>query len=297
MGIDLTPLFRLGAAAGKVVPDVPARLIADGIGGLISVPPGERKRLVGLHQQRAAAQPLTERQVAEATRDTFRSCARYWADAFRLPSMSTAQVAAGFSAEGIEQIERSLADGIGPILALPHLGGWEWAAAYLTRVRKWPVAAVVERLDSPELFEWFVQFRESLGIRVIPLDERALGACSKAVANGEVLCLLCDRDIGGSGIPVEFFGEETTLPPGPAAISIRSGAPLLPTVAYYDGYRVRGLVTQAIDTERQGRLRDDVARVTQSLALRLEELIRIAPTQWHLMQPNWPSDHKVDEPS
>jgi len=33
-----------------------------------------------------------------------------------------------------------------------------------------------------------------------------------------------------------------------------------------------------------------VARVTQLVADDLERLIRRAPQQWHLFQPNWPSD-------
>jgi KDO2-lipid IV(A) lauroyltransferase len=41
---------------------------------------------------------------------------------------------------------------------------------------------------------------------------------------------------------------------------------------------------------RSKRFRDDVNRVTQDLAVRLEELIRRAPSQWHMFQPNWPSD-------
>jgi phosphatidylinositol dimannoside acyltransferase len=47
--------------------------------------------------------------------------------------------------------------------------------------------------------------------------------------------------------------------------------------------------------ERTGRLRDDVARATQLLAYELEALIRHAPEQWHLMQPNWPSDFAFAE--
>ena len=46
----------------------------------------------------------------------------------------------------------------------------------------------------------------------------------------------------------------------------------------------------ALDATRQGRLRDDVQRVTQDLAHALEDLISRAPEQWHLLQPNWPSD-------
>jgi KDO2-lipid IV(A) lauroyltransferase len=62
---------------------------------------------------------------------------------------------------------------------------------------------------------------------------------------------------------------------------------------YFEGDGHRGVVRPPIDTTRQGKLRDDVARITQVLAHELEELIRLAPEQWHLLQPNWPSDHAV----
>jgi KDO2-lipid IV(A) lauroyltransferase len=106
-----------------------------------------------------------------------------------------------------------------------------------------------------------------------------------------VLCLLSDRDINGGGIPVEFFGETTTLPGGPATLALRSGAPLLPAAVYYQGGGLHeARVLPALDTARQGSFRADVARVTQDLAHGLEVLIRRAPEQWHLLQPNWPSD-------
>ena len=105
------------------------------------------------------------------------------------------------------------------------------------------------------------------------------------------MCLLCDRDISGDGIPVRFFGEQTTLPAGPALLSLRSGAPLLPVGIYFRPGAGHGAqILEPLATGRQARTRDDVARVTQQLADRFEELIRAAPDQWLLMQPNWPSD-------
>ena len=52
------------------------------------------------------------------------------------------------------------------------------------------------------------------------------------------------------------------------------------------------MVRPALDTSRTpgASLKEDVARVTQLMAAELEALIRRAPEQWHLMQPNWPSD-------
>ena len=98
-------------------------------------------------------------------------------------------------------------------------------------------------------------------------------------------------------MPVEFFGEVTTLPAGPAMLSLRTGAPIIPAAVYftnrYNGHHA--LCMRPLRPQRLGNLREDVARVTQRLAEDLEYLIRRAPEQWHLFQPNWPSDPGYDD--
>jgi KDO2-lipid IV(A) lauroyltransferase len=150
-----------------------------------------------------------------------------------------------------------------------------------------------EALDPPELFEWFVDLRQRLGMTVVPLGPSAAGAVMRALRNNEVVCLLCDRDLERTGVEVEFFGERTTLPAGPAMLGLRTGAPILPTGVYftprYNGHHA--IVRPPVPAQRiADSLRDDVSRVTQSLARELELLIRRHPEQWHLFQPNWPSD-------
>ncbi|MEC8920864.1 MAG: hypothetical protein VYD63_07655, partial [Actinomycetota bacterium] len=90
-----------------------------------------------------------------------------------------------------------------------------------------------------------------------------------------------------------FFGEQTTLPAGPATLALRTGAALLPIAVYDRPDGCHGVVRPAVPAERQGRFRDDVTRVTQHLASEMEVLIARAPEQWHLLQPNWPSDRMV----
>jgi len=106
--------------------------------------------------------------------------------------------------------------------------------------------------------------------------------------------LLADRDLVGNGVEVEFFGEKTTLPAGPALLALRSGAPLM-TCAIYQ--RPRGqyhaVLQPPLDSTRTGRLRKDVQRLTEEMARSLEGLVRLAPEQWHLFQPNWPSDREL----
>ena len=134
--------------------------------------------------------------------------------------------------------------------------------------------------------------RSRLGMNVVPLGDGAAREVLGALGRNHIVCLLCDRDIQRNGVEVEFFGERTTLPPGPAMLSLRTGAPVVPTAIYFDGDGHRAVVEPPLDIGRSGDgLRADVARVTQQIAHALERLISAAPEQWHLLQPNWPSDH------
>ncbi len=231
------------------------------------------------------ARPFAGRWTGRSTRTP-----RYWVESFRIPTLSNVEIAAHFTHEGLGNLRKGIADGTGVILALPHLGGWEWAGRWIADCGI-PITVIVEPLEPPELFEWFADFRRSLGMDVVPLGPGAASAAIKAVKSNGVLCLLCDRDIGGGGVEVEFFGERTKLPAGPATLGLRTGAPVLPTAVFFrpDGGHL-GKVGEPLDMTRHGSMAEDIASITQQLAHRLEDLIRIDPEQWHLLQPNWPSD-------
>ena len=154
-----------------------------------------------------------------------------------------------------------------------------------------PVTVVVEPLEPPALFEFFVEFRRELGMNIVPLGPDAGREILGALKANHIVCLLADRDIVGDGIELEFFGEITTIPAGPATLALRTGASLITCAVYFEGRSGhRAVVDPPLDVTRQGRLRDDVRRITIEVGRRLERLIRRAPQQWHLQQPNWPSD-------
>ena len=92
------------------------------------------------------------------------------------------------------------------ILALPHLGGWEWAGRWLVDLGH-GLTVVVERLDPPELFDWFADLRGKLGMKVVALGPSAGREVIAALHRNDIVCLLCDRDIQRNGVEVEFFGE------------------------------------------------------------------------------------------
>jgi KDO2-lipid IV(A) lauroyltransferase len=216
---------------------------------------------------------------------------RYYTESFRLPNLSKKHVDRCFSVDGFHHIEEALEVGNGAILALPHLGGWEWAGRWMAD-RGHRMTVIVEPLNPPELFEWFTQLRSDLGMNVVPLGPAAAPAILGALKRNEIVCLLSDRDIQGGGIEVDFFGEKTTLPAGPAMLGIRANTAVLPVATYFtnavDGHHA--VIRPPLPLDREGKLRAAITAGTQALAVELEGLIRRAPEQWHLFQPNWPSD-------
>lgn len=216
------------------------------------------------------------------------SYGRYWAEGAKLPAIGRAEVVRRFViAEGREHLDEARERGRGVILALPHVGSWEWGGSFLDALGM-GMTAVAEALDPPELFEWFRAKRESIGIKVQPLDERAGTVLLTTLRDGGVTGLLCDRDLQGNGVEVSFFGERVTLPGGPATLALRTGATLLAAACYSGpGRDHHAVVSAPIEARRGERLREDVVRVTQAVADELEGLIRRAPEQWHVLQPRF----------
>jgi phosphatidylinositol dimannoside acyltransferase len=232
----------------------------------------------------------TDTEVIErATAAVFANYARYWYEMFRLGPRSGAELQASFGVRGGEHLDAALAEGRGVILALPHLGNWDVAGAWLAG-RGVPVTVVAETVEPAELFQWFAAARQAVGMEVVALGDGAVPALVRALRDGHGVCLLADRDLTGDGIEVDLFGERTRLPGGPAVLAFRTGAPLLPVGTYAVDGRHCAWFDAPLDVERRGRLRDDVEHVTQELAHRFERFIRAAPEQWLMMQPNWPSD-------
>jgi len=215
--------------------------------------------------------------------------ARYWVDMLKLPTLDSRVIDRRFSFIGYHHILDVQHAGAAPIMVLPHLGSWEWAAAWLGVVDGQSVTAVVEKLEPQGLFDWFRKTREAYGVRVIPLDSSAFRVLMAAATEGNsVICLLADRDISGTGVEVDFFGERAKLPGGPGLLSLRTGSPLLPVVIYDRGATRECRVLAPLWPERTGRLREDVSLTTQRMAGELECLISGDPAQWHVLSEIWP---------
>ena len=287
--------YRLGA---RFLPRLPDLLVDGGtrlLASALALRRREQRLIVERNLRRVGVggDGASRSEMRRAVRETFVAYGRYYIDCARLAAAGPAEVDAGFTFSHFEHISDARRMGPGAILVLPHVGSWEWAGVWLAQRPETKVTAVVEPIDHPELFEWMGRFRRRIGMEIVAAGPDALGKLTNALNDGHVVCLLTDRDIGGGGVEVEFFGERTTLPGGAAVLARRTGSPIVGVVVSSRNGKCHADCMPPMVVGREGRFRDVVTETTQLLAYRLEEMIRTAPTQWHLMQPNWPSDREA----
>jgi lauroyl/myristoyl acyltransferase len=282
--------LRAGVGLVGALPEGVVRTLGRSFGEVWGWFDGDRRTMARRHMERVMENGTdTDR----ASKEIMRSYGRYFAEALWARASRVPDMLADTEVVGLEHLLNARDAGTGMIFALPHMGNWE-AAAPVAIDRGVPVVAVAEVLPNERITDWFTRMRAEFGIEIVLATGRieVMRKLEKAIAENKAVALLSDRDLKGKGVAVEFFGERTTLPPGPATLAVRTGAPLLPVGCYFrdGGYKV--VVRPPLPMPPDGTKTERVAALTQSLADQLEDLIRAAPQQWHLVVPNWPSDEQ-----
>lgn len=280
----------LGYAAGwqlvRTMPEFVARNAFDAGAWYASIGGGPDQ----LRKNLARVTGVTPDEVPDTLmRAALTSYARYWREAFRLPSMDLPSLATRLDNVSIggEKLVKTAAGGRGGVLALPHSGNWDMAGVWL--IHKFgPFATVAERLKPESLFRRFVEYRESLGFEVFPLsggERPPFDLLSERLHDNKFVCLMADRDLTRHGVEVDFFGEPSRMPAGSAKLAVETGAPLHPVHVHYDGNDCVVEIFEPLDTSS-----GDVAAITQALADRFAANIAAHPADWHMLQPQWPAD-------
>ncbi|GEL18104.1 phosphatidylinositol mannoside acyltransferase [Pseudonocardia asaccharolytica] len=237
----------------------------------------------------------TAAELDDLMRAGLRSYARYWCEAFRLPSMDPREIHRRMDPHvtGMEPAWEALDQGRGVVFALPHGGNWDmagvWFVESLRLQGREPVfTTVVERLRPESLYRRFVDYRESLGFEVVAAEAGAAAyrTLMTRLRAGGTVCLVADRDLRGSGATVSFFGEPATFPRGPARLAALTGALLLPAYPHFtaDGWALP-LAAPITVPDRAG-----VDKATQAVADAFTGLITRAPADWHMLQPVFTAD-------
>jgi len=283
------------SAVARAIPERVAYGVAHLAGGWAARRSGKAAQ-VAANLSRITGAPPDSEEVRSLVVAAFRSYARYWLETFRLVREGPEFFRERFRPEGDHNIDAVLGRGRGAVVAVGHLGNWDAAGAWVG-ARGNRLVTVAEVLKPRRMFDFFADHRARLGMTIFPAEPGVTERLVASVREGAVVAILADRDLKGTGIPVTFFGEETTFPPGAASVALRSGVPLL-VAGVYAIELPGGKRGWQADISAPIELPDEpgpnaVAELTQQIATHLEEYVRRRPEEWHVFQPFWIRDRKA----
>lgn len=285
-------VVRALSGLAALLPEPVIRRLGYGVGYLRSFLSPRALEMAERHQRRIQGPEID---VRRAARRVFGFYGRYYAETFWIRPRRRRRILASCTVENLEVLQAAVAARQGIILTVAHLGNWE-AAGLRSAAEGARVLAAAEGLANERLVRWFAQMRAVMDIDVV-IVRRGISVTpglQQRLEDGGVVALLFDRDLKGRGVPVVLFGEQTTIPAGPLTLACRTGAVVLPVGVYHKpraGHIFH--IYPPLEVPADGSLDDRVQLGSQRLAGILEDMIRRAPEQWHVLQPVWPSDREA----
>jgi KDO2-lipid IV(A) lauroyltransferase len=244
------------------------------------------KNVARLRSNLQRTQPnMTELDLDLLVFNAMRSYMRYWCDTFRFPDWSTQRVRETVTVKNEHLLLDAIAEKTGVIVCLPHAGNWDHAGAYFC-AKGIHLVTVAEHLKPEKLFLKFLSYRQAMGMEVLPLDGRVLGALAQRLRQGALVALVADRDLSRSGIDVNFFGGPARMPAGPALLAMKTSAPLVTAFVSYTDSGIH-IEFNEVAIPTAGSDEDRVLEIVQRMAKQFEDGISVHPQDWHMLQRIW----------
>ena len=229
---------------------------------------------------------ISDKELNHLTKLGMRSYLRYWFDTFRLNKWSKNRIIETTYVIRENLLRDPIALKKGCIVALPHAGNWDHAAAYFCSTGI-TLTAVVEKLKPEAIFKKFLDYRSSIGIEPISHKEKTIPILLERLRSGKLVALVADRDMSRSGVEVDFLGGVAKMPSGPAILAIESGAPLLTAYIRYLDKGIQITFDETIKLPVSGTKEEQIKIVTQSIANNFAKRIKDSPVDWHMLQRIW----------
>ena len=229
---------------------------------------------------------ISDPQLDKLTKDGMRSYLRYWFDTFRLNKWSKSRIIETTFVIRENLLRDPVETKKGCIIALPHAGNWDHAAAYFCSTGI-PLTAVVEKLKPEAIFKKFLAYRQSIGIEAISHKEKTIPILMDRLNEGKLIALVADRDMSRNGIEVNFLGGIAKMPAGPAILAIKSGSPLVTAYIRYLDNGIEITFDETIKLPIAGNEEEQVRKITQSMADNFAKRIKDSPVDWHMLQRIW----------
>lgn len=222
------------------------------------------------------------------TRAVFRNFAKYLVDFFSFSRLNAENIHKFVKIKGLEYIQQAFRKGKGVVALTAHLGNWELSGVAMALLG-FSINVVALSHENTRINRLFVNQRAMKGVNVIPVGVSARQYID-ALKKNQLIALVGDRLTSEAGIETEFFNKPTVIPRGPAVLSLRTGAPIVP------GFMIRTpedkfnlIFEEPIEPEEfKGSITESERLITQRIVSILERYIKQYPSQWFLFYKVWP---------
>jgi Kdo2-lipid IVA lauroyltransferase/acyltransferase len=224
----------------------------------------------------------------DMAKNVFRNFAYYIVDFFRMGRINKEFVTEKISLIGLERIDEALKQKKGIIALTSHIGNWEMGGVTMSLLG-YDISAVALNHKHELINRFFINQREQKGLKVIRMSS-VMKRCISALSAKGILALVGDRDFTNSGIMLDFFGVPTSIPKGPAMLSLRTDSVIIPVFFLRVGlYNYKFIFDKPIETNKTD-FKDDeeaVRKITEQLVAVMEKYIKQYPEQWLLFRNFW----------
>lgn len=264
-----------------------ARHLGSMIGRLLYRALGKRRQIALDNLKIAFGNTLTDREHQEICLQSFINVGKTAIEFLRFPKLTLANIWREVSVSGTEHIVKSLDEGRGAVVFLPHFGNWELLALVYGVIIPNQAKALAFPLKNRWLNALVWKYREHLSLKLIP-RQQAVRETFRALKTNYAVGFFADQDAGREGVFVNFFGQPASAVRGPVTFALKTGAPLhfsLNIRQPDDRHHVH--ISPQIALERSGNFEQDVRTNTARLMDCLEEYIRQYPAQWLWIHNRW----------
>lgn len=201
------------------------------------------------------------------------------------------QIVSAVSIEGEDHLKRALARGKGVIGLSAHLGSFTMIGARLA-AGGYSFSVVVKQPGDEKFARLIDAYRARIGIKTIPAKPRreAVRGILRALRENGIVLMIADEFKSG-GIMVDFMGQKSPAPRGPATLALRTGAATLPMFATRRADALLLSIGPEIELIQTPELEDSVAANTALFTRHLEDMIRRYPDQWNWL--GFPRDGRL----
>jgi KDO2-lipid IV(A) lauroyltransferase len=228
----------------------------------------------------------TKREIHKIRIQMFRNFAKYLVDFFRFEKIDREFINKYVRLENLHYLDQTLKKNMGVVVLTAHLGNWELGGVVIALLG-YPFWVVALSHKDKRVDNFFISQRESKGLKVIPLG-RAVRASISLLREGKILGLVGDRDFTEKGRVLEFFSRPTIFPEGPAALSLKTGAPIIP------GFMLRNSddtftlkIEGPIEFNPSSNKEKDIEELMLRYKTIFEDYIRRYPEQWFMFRRFW----------